>query len=68
MRTPIEKNLKKRIALFRAKFGRHRAEKILREAGLSLSITQKLLADSYPHQPQGLQLIAINNILQKEKV
>lgn len=64
MKTAMDKDLKKRIKDFYMKHGRKKAEDRLRGYGFSLSMVQKLLAGTYPHQPEGLYLKALNEALE----
>lgn len=48
----LDRHLKKRILKWCAEIGRQEAETRLINAGLSLSLTQKLLAGTYPDQPK----------------
>ena len=59
----MDKALEKKVAAFYIKHGRDRAFDILRSRGLSVSIVEKLLAGTYPHQPKGLQLVALMDAL-----
>lgn len=48
----MDRGLKKKIMAWKLKIGRQEAEKRLVAAGLSLSLTQKLLSGTYPNTPK----------------
>lgn len=60
----MDGSLKKKIDAFYAKHGRRHAEFILTTRGISQSMAQKLLAGTYPHQPNSLFLRAIMDALE----
>ncbi len=64
---PIERSLKKRIKEFCLKWGRTDAEKRLRDAGLSLSMSRKLLSENYDHMPDEFRMRALIEALNKNK-
>lgn len=62
----MDKELKQRIEKFKKRVGRKRAEILLLEQDLNLSLIQKLLGGSYDHQPGALQLKAIERALESK--
>jgi hypothetical protein len=63
MKTPMDKDLRKKIEAFCKKHGRSGAEIKLCGYGISKSMAQKLLAGTYPNQPEGLYLQALQEAL-----
>lgn len=63
METRMEKALRKKIDAFYIKHGRREAEAKIVSRGISRSMAQKLLAGTYPHQPQGTTLLALMEAL-----
>jgi len=59
----MKKKLQQRIDAFRNNVGYIPALNALMQAGLSKSIAQKLLAGTYPSEPKGLHLRAIETVL-----